>query len=91
MTIRNIISFLTIGIVFIFLAKQDLITITGALSNFDQTSISVPHLERRANYYINNYAGGFTKHNVKENTLVISPSGKVLKQKTLVYLYYILV
>ena len=32
-------------------AKQDLITITGALSNFEQTSISVPHLERRANYY----------------------------------------
>ncbi len=62
-------------------AKQDLITITGALSNFDQTSISVPHLERRANYYINNYAGGFTKHNVKENTLVISPSGKVAKAK----------
>ena len=53
----------------------------GALSNFDQTSISVPHLERRANYYINNYAGGFTKHNVKENTLVISPSGKVSKAK----------
>ena len=62
-------------------AKQDLITITGALSNFDETSISVPHLERRANYYINNYAGGFTKHNVKENTLVISPSGKVAKAK----------
>ena len=62
-------------------AKQDLITITGALSNFDQTSISVPHLERRANYYINNYAGGFTKHNIKENTLVISPSGKVVKAK----------
>ena len=62
-------------------AKQDLITITGAISNFDQTSISVPYLERRANYYINNYAGGFTKHNVKENTLVISPSGKVTKAK----------
>ena len=38
-------------------------------------------MERRANYYINNYAGGFTKHNVKENTLVISPSGKVAKAK----------
>ena len=62
-------------------SKLDLITITGALSNFDQTSISVPHMERRANFYINNYAGGFTKHNVKENTLVISPSGKVAKAK----------
>ncbi len=62
-------------------AKQDLINITGALSNFDQSSISVPHLDRRANYYINNYAGGFTKHNIKENTLVISPSGKVAKAK----------
>ena len=62
-------------------SKLDLITITGALSNFEQTSISVPHMERRANFYINNYAGGFTKHNVKENTLVISPSGKVAKAK----------
>ena len=62
-------------------SKLDLITITGALSNFDQTSISVPHMERRANFYINNYAGGFTKHNIKENTLVISPSGKVAKAK----------
>tara|TARA_Y100000385_G_scaffold290261_1_gene362686 strand:+ start:4609 stop:7107 length:2499 start_codon:yes stop_codon:yes gene_type:complete len=60
---------------------QDLITITGALSNFDDVSISVPFLERRANFYINNYAGGFAKHNVKENTLVISPSGKVSKAK----------
>ena len=62
---------------------QDLITITGALSNFDEPSISVPHLEKRANYYINNYAGGFSKHNVRQNTLVISSSGKVTKAKDL--------
>ena len=60
---------------------QDLISITGALSNFEETSISVPFMERRANYYINNFAGGFSKHNVKSNTLVISPSGSVAKAK----------
>ena len=32
-----------------------------------------------ANYYINNFAGGFTKHNVKENTYVVYASGKVKK------------
>ena len=60
---------------------QDLVAITGALSNFEETSISVPFMERRANYYINNFAGGFSKHNVKSNTLVISPSGSVSKAK----------
>lgn len=60
---------------------QDLISITGALSNFEETSISVPFMERRANYYINNFAGGFSKHNIKSNTLVISPTGSVSKAK----------
>jgi len=60
---------------------QDLVAITGALSNFEETSISVPFMERRANYYINNFAGGFSKHNIKSNTLVISPSGSVSKAK----------
>ena len=59
------------------------LTITGALSNFDEPFISVPHLEKRANYYINNYAGGFSKYNVRQNTLVISSSGKVTKAKDL--------
>lgn len=60
---------------------QDLVKITGALSNFDDNTISVPFVERRANYYINNFAGGFTKHNVKSNTLVISASGSVKKAR----------
>ena len=60
---------------------QDLVKITGALSNFDDHTISVPYMERRANYYVNNFAGGFNKHNVKANTLVISPSGAVKKAK----------
>ncbi len=60
---------------------QDLISITGALSNFEENTISVPFVERRANYYINNFVGGFSKHNVKSNTLVISPTGSVKKAK----------
>ena len=30
---------------------------------------------RRANYYVNNFAGGFTKANKKANTVVIYPNG----------------
>ena len=49
--------------------KLDLVQITGDLNNIDGNSISVPFLGLRAHYYVNNFAGGFTKHNVKENTL----------------------
>lgn len=62
---------------------NDIVTITGALENFTGSSISVPYFGKRANYYVNNYAGGFTKHNVRENTYVISPSGTVKKARDL--------
>lgn len=62
---------------------NDIVTITGALENFSGTSLSVPYFGKRANFYVNNYAGGFTKHNVRENTYVISPSGTVKKARNL--------
>ena len=58
---------------------NDVVTISGALENLNNHSISVPYFGKRANYYINNFAGGFTKHNIKSNTHVVYPSGKVKK------------
>tara|TARA_B100000900_G_C20600934_1_gene725570 strand:- start:5263 stop:7113 length:1851 start_codon:yes stop_codon:yes gene_type:complete len=59
---------------------NDVVTITGALEHLSDNAISAPYFDgARANYYINNFAGGFVKHNVKENTYVVYPSGKVKK------------
>lgn len=59
---------------------NDVVTITGALDNLNNNAISAPYFDgARANYYVNNFAGGFTKHNVKENTYVVYASGKVKK------------
>ena len=59
---------------------NDVVTITGALEHLSNNSISAPYFDgARANYYVNNFAGGFTKHNVKENTFVVYASGKVKK------------
>ena len=60
----------------------NLVKISGDLSNFNGNSISAPYLSRkRANYYVNNYAGGFSKENSKKKTLVIYPNG-VTKKST---------
>jgi protein involved in polysaccharide export with SLBB domain len=54
----------------------DVVHITGKLMNLQGTSISAPHFNRRrANYYVNNFAGGFTKDNIKSNTVVVYPNG----------------
>ena len=55
---------------------MDVVHISGALMNLEGNSISAPHFKRRrANYYINNFAGGFTKENKKSNTVVVYPNG----------------
>ena len=55
---------------------MDVVHITGELMNLEGTSISAPHFNRkRANYYVNNFAGGFTKENRKSNTVVVYPNG----------------
>lgn len=52
--------------------------ITGDLYNYEGTGISVPYFERkRANYYINNFAGGYAKENNKNRTVVVYPNGSV--------------
>ncbi|MBT4479342.1 MAG: hypothetical protein HOC66_08020, partial [Flavobacteriales bacterium] len=52
--------------------------ITGDLYNYEGTGISVPYFERkRANYYINNFAGGYARENNKNRTVVVYPNGSV--------------
>jgi hypothetical protein len=54
----------------------DVVHITGELMNLEGVSISAPHFNRkRANYYVNNFAGGFTKENRRSNTVVVYPNG----------------
>ena len=55
---------------------MDLVHIKGELINLEGEAISAPYFgRRRANYYVNNFAGGFTKINKKANTVVIYPNG----------------
>ena len=54
----------------------DVVHITGDLFNLKGNTISAPHFSsKRANYYVNNFAGGFTKENSKSNTVVLYPNG----------------
>ena len=55
---------------------MDFVHISGELMNLEGGAISAPYFKtRRANYYVNNFAGGFTKMNKKANTVVIYPNG----------------
>ena len=61
--------------------STDVIYVTGSLYNFQNgTGISIPFLgNKRADYYINNFAGGYSKLNDKSRTTVISANGSVKK------------
>ena len=63
---------------------MDVVHITGELMNLEGTSISAPYFgARRANYYINNFAGGFTNKNRRSGTIVIYPNGITKQTKNL--------
>ena len=52
--------------------------VTGDLLNYEGSGISVPYFEmKRANYYVNNFAGGYSKENDKSRTVVVDPNGSV--------------
>ena len=60
----------------IIIPKQlDIVHVTGDLHNLNGTSISAPFFGRRASYYVNNYAGGFSKDNKKSRTIVVHANG----------------
>ena len=56
----------------------DVVNIRGSVQ-VQGGSISAPFSGKRANYYIRNYAGGFTKENKKSLTTVTYPNGQVKK------------
>ena len=56
----------------------DVVYVTGDLLNYEGSGISVPYFEmKRANYYVNNFAGGYSKENDKSRTVVVYPNGSV--------------
>jgi len=61
--------------------RLDVVHITGDLNNIEGNSISVPFFgsSRRANYYVRNFAGGYSKNNKKSSTIVIDANGATRK------------
>ena len=68
---------------------MDFVHISGDLMNLEGGAISAPYFGgRRANYYVNNFAGGFSKANKKVNTVVIYPNG--IAKKTMNFGLFVL-
>ena len=57
----------------------DIVQITGDLNNIEGNSISAPFFGLRANYYVQNFAGGYTKDNQKSSTIVVHANGVTRK------------
>ena len=61
---------------------MDVVHITGELMNLEGNSISAPYFNsKRANFYVKNFAGGFSKSNDRANTVVVYPNGIAKKSK----------
>jgi len=65
--------------------KLDVVHITGDLNNIEGNSISVPFFGSgaRANYYVQNFAGGYSKDNKKSSTVVVHANGVTKKSLNL--------
>ena len=59
--------------------RLNLVKVTGELYNVDGKSISAPFFGKRANYYIRNFAGGYSKDNKKSSTIVVHANGVTRK------------
>jgi len=57
----------------------DIVLVTGDLNNIEGQSISTPFFKKRANYYVQNFAGGYSKDNKKSSTVVIHANGVTRK------------
>jgi hypothetical protein len=54
--------------------------------NLQGNSISAPYFNsKRANYYVKNFAGGFSKLNDRSNTVVVYPNGIAKKSKNFLF------
>ena len=58
-----------------------IVYVTGSLFNYEAGGgISVPYSgTKRADYYVNNFAGGYSKSNDRSRTVVVYPNGSVKK------------
>ena len=61
----------------------DVVQITGDLQNINGASISSPFFGKRANYYVRNFAGGFSENNKKSKTVVVHANGVTKKSLNL--------
>ena len=58
----------------------DIVQITGDLHNIEGRSISAPYFaEKRADYYMQNFAGGYSMDNKRSNTVVVHANGVTRK------------
>jgi hypothetical protein len=65
---------------------MDVVHITGELMNLQGNSISAPYFNsKRANFYVKNFAGGFSRSNDKSNTVVVYPNGIAKKSKNFIF------
>jgi protein involved in polysaccharide export with SLBB domain len=65
---------------------MDVVHITGELMNLQGNSISAPYFNsKRANFYVKNFAGGFSRSNDKNNTVVVYPNGIAKKSKNFIF------
>ena len=65
---------------------MDVVHISGELMNLQGNSISAPYFNsKRANYYVKNFAGGFSKLNDRSNTVVVYPNGIAKKSKNFLF------
>ena len=63
----------------------DVVHISGELMNLEGNSISAPFFSRkRANYYVKNFAGGFSQENDRSNTIVVYPNGIAKKSRNFI-------
>ena len=59
---------------------MDIVHVSGDLFNLEQNTISTPYFKgRRAHYYVDHFAGGYTKANRKSATVVVYPNGVAKK------------
>ena len=64
---------------------MDVVHISGELMNLKGNSISAPFFSsKRANYYVKNFAGGFSRVNDRSNTVVVYPNGIAKKSKNFI-------
>jgi polysaccharide biosynthesis/export protein len=61
----------------------DVVQVQGDLYNINGHSISAPFFGKRADYYVRNFAGGYSEDNKKSRTIVVHANGVVRKSLNL--------